>query len=669
MNIGSLIRGLLGETKAGEAKQLDMKAGQVVRGVVLSVSDDGQEAVVQIQGVKVRATLETPLQAGQATLLQVQEPGEGGMVMLKPLAESPYISIPTQSLANVLESFGLQDTQGNRDLLQAIQSSGVPLTKENIALFKEVMALKPALVSAEKWIQSAAIAFQRGLPMTSESIKGLHQAVFGPPMHELLGVLEEQLTAVMTSASSQTGKMNPSTGGLNSTLVKTELTTQSMTGKSEPNTATSNALTPQSAATGQHAASTQSAELQPLAAKLQNVLQQLRTLPLQAAPANPAAAGAPALAAQQGTQAAAIAPQPSSVAGMAMPPAETAAPQGSAAALAQPTQAAPTASEGTAVPSQKTPLAHGEQPWVGRLLKLLGAEHEQQAVRGAATPAPQGQSAAIEHARPQAAAASQPAAAVNLGAATGAPQTTQPSATPTGVALQAAASQQAAAPISPGLEHLTRASAQQGVAHSTAAALNDITAVIHSEHSLSADGEDTLKGVLLQLVRRDDVPPVLREAAQQLIQSLTGQQLLLNTDRTAPFAQVTMFIPLNGPDGQETASVQIQSRRGKKGELDASNCHLWFDLQMKHLGQTLIDVQVVDQIVSLKVHNDNDWAAPLLEERRDEISSAMESLGYHLLTLKAGPLPVLAAKNADGITSPNASDFVPQTYKGVDMRI
>ncbi|GAF09665.1 hypothetical protein JCM16418_3819 [Paenibacillus pini JCM 16418] len=186
---------------------------------------------------------------------------------------------------------------------------------------------------------------------------------------------------------------------------------------------------------------------------------------------------------------------------------------------------------------------------------------------------------------------------------------------------------------------------------------------------MSADGEDTLKGVLLQLVRRDDVPPVLREAAQQLIQSLTGQQLLLNTDRTAPFAQVTMFIPLNGPDGQETASVQIQSRRGKKGELDASNCHLWFDLQMKHLGQTLIDVQVVDQIVSLKVHNDNDWAAPLLEERRDEISSAMESLGYHLLTLKAGPLPVLAAKNADGITSPNASDFVPQTYKGVDMRI
>ena len=108
MNIGSLIRGLLGDTKAGDPKQLDMKTGQVVRGVVLSVSEDGQEAVVQIQGVKVRAALETPLQAGQATLLQVQPPAGNGMMVLKPLAESPYSALPTQSLSDVLSSLGLR---------------------------------------------------------------------------------------------------------------------------------------------------------------------------------------------------------------------------------------------------------------------------------------------------------------------------------------------------------------------------------------------------------------------------------------------------------------------------------------------------------------------------------------------------------------------------------
>lgn len=61
MNIGTLIRGLLGDNKPGAAKSLELKEGQVVRGVVLSVSDSGKEAVVQIQGTPVRAELETPL--------------------------------------------------------------------------------------------------------------------------------------------------------------------------------------------------------------------------------------------------------------------------------------------------------------------------------------------------------------------------------------------------------------------------------------------------------------------------------------------------------------------------------------------------------------------------------------------------------------------------------
>ncbi|MEC0240551.1 hypothetical protein P4H66_11870 [Paenibacillus dokdonensis] len=190
----------------------------------------------------------------------------------------------------------------------------------------------------------------------------------------------------------------------------------------------------------------------------------------------------------------------------------------------------------------------------------------------------------------------------------------------------------------------------------------------HEQHHTSP--QDTLKGILLQLVNHDEAPQALKDAAQQLISHLTGQQLLLNTDRTTPFAQVTLFLPLNGPDGQETASVQIQSRRGPKGELDAANCRLWFDLQMKHLGQTLVDVQVVDRIVSLKVHNDHDWAGELLMNHREEISGAMESLGYQLLTLKAEPIPDKAADSKQGPAgAASVNDYVPRSYKGVDFKV
>src|SRR5690606_20822770 len=66
----------------------------------------------------------------------------------------------------------------------------------------------------------------------------------------------------------------------------------------------------------------------------------------------------------------------------------------------------------------------------------------------------------------------------------------------------------------------------------------------------STAAHETLKGLLLQVMASDELPAPLQEAARQLVQQLTGQQLLLNTDRTAPFAHVTMFLPLIGPDGR-----------------------------------------------------------------------------------------------------------------------
>ncbi len=222
-----------------------------------------------------------------------------------------------------------------------------------------------------------------------------------------------------------------------------------------------------------------------------------------------------------------------------------------------------------------TAATRGDAPWVGQVLKLLGAEHEQLAVRGG---------------------------------------------------------------------------------------------VPHAAHAASGGAEEaagTLKGLLLQVLGSSEAPPAVKEAAGQLVQQLTGQQLLLNTDRTAPFAQVTMFLPLQGPDGRETASVHIQSRRGRKGELDAANCRLWFDLDMKLLGHTLVDVQVMDRIVSLKLHNNEPWVQELLEGRREEIRTAVESIGYQLSGLRAEPLPELNV----AASAAKPSDYVPHEYKGVDYRI
>ena len=106
-----------------------------------------------------------------------------------------------------------------------------------------------------------------------------------------------------------------------------------------------------------------------------------------------------------------------------------------------------------------------------------------------------------------------------------------------------------------------------------------------------------------------------------------------------------MFIPLHGVDGEQTASVHIQSRRGRKGELDATNCRLLFDLDMKFLGPTLIDVQVVDRIVSLSFRNDQSYAAELFEGK-EELAQAVSSIGYQLLSVNR-TAPLVAPPNSD----------------------
>lgn len=682
MNIGSLIRGLLGEQKPGDVKALELKPGQVVRGVVMNVSDDGQEAVVQIQGVQVKAKLETPLRAGETALLQVQPPGEGGTAVLKPLSQMPGQPLSPSSMSEVLEFAGLPDTKENREMIRSMQQAGVPLTKEHIASFKEAMMAKPPQVPAAEWAESAAIAFHRGLPVTAESVRGLHQAVFGPQLHQLLQHLEGQLAHALQGGTAAGGPPGAGSGP----LAASPAAMPSLTPGPEPAPSgqAGAAQGSAAAATGVPAGQAQTPGSQALLTKLQSLLHQLRgeLAQLPAHAAQPA--GAPA-------------------AGHAAAPMATAAAPG----------------EGAAGPSPKPPTP-GAEPWVGRLLKLLGAEHEQQALRGAGS-SPAGEAArAASAAQPggqQAAAlpgSGGPAAGGSAGAAGhaaanagGAPAVQAGQAAAGAGAGQApgtggltaaasggqapAAGNAAAAPSAarpdgggPALAPASPPAASQapptgvsaqGPASNMVQASQQLQPTAAGVVAAGAAGDsppalqDSLKGVLLQVMASPDTPAALKEAAQNIVQHLTGQQLLLNTDRTAPFAQVTMFIPLHGPGGEQTASVHIQSRRGRKGELDSTNCRLLFDLDMKHLGHTLIDVQVVDRIVSLSFRNNQEWTAELFQAMKQELASGIASIGYQLLSVKTEPMPEEPQPIGEQAVQGTAADYTPQAYKGVDMRI
>ncbi|GIO83863.1 hypothetical protein J25TS5_07950 [Paenibacillus faecis] len=668
MNIGPLLRGMIGESRPGTPKTLDLKAGQVVRGTVLSVSEDGQEAVIQVQGVKLHAALETPLKEGQTTLLQVQPSSDEGLLMLKPIQTSPGGTVSAASLASALEAMGMQDTPENRELLQLMQTNGIPLTKENAAKLLALASQKPTGAPMAEWVHAVGIAMNRGLPLTGETVRGLHQAVFGPPLHTLLSTLEEQLGQWLRqdasaeaglpanrdaagTAWSGKGGMPAGTApneGAGRAVVPTAPQEVAPQGKAAPSDgalrtagggmAAQAADTPEPPATmGQGAQAKPESGLSPqLLQKLLTVLSDVKAAVL-----------------LEGTAAGSASPSAAGTAGTGTASGQPLA--GAPAAAGEPAAAA-VPGEGPAGPSpQQRPTPHAE-PWVGRVLKLLGAEHEQQVLRAGAS----GEPAASTAPPPAGGTAAQAAPGGGAGAHAPSPGGAVPGGVPQ------------AAPGQPGQAGAAVPAGPQEAAptHPAGPAVLPGPASQEAADSAAAHARDTLKSLLLQVAAADDLPAPLQEAARQVVQQLTGQQLLLTTDRTAPFAQVTMFLPFIGPDGEQTAAVHIESRRGRKGELDADNCRLWFDLQMKALGQLMVDVQVADKKVLLKIYSERDIAGAFLESRQPEIEAALDAAGYRLLSLKAEPLipPGETGEKPGHELAPSLS-YAPSPYKGVDYRV
>lgn len=591
MNISGLIRSLVGDLTASDSKVLELKVGQIVKGVVLQLLSD-QEALLNIGGVQVRAKLETPLKQGDVTYLQVQPESSGGQIMLKPLTASG-VQITEDSLGDLLKAFSVKDTAGNRQMVQHMQQEGVPVSKETVKAFETLMSSMPEGMNKEEWAQAAVLAYKKGLPLTQETVGALRQVTSGPPVGKVLDQLEQQAASLLEQEpqhpAADTAKQVVA-------LLRELRASAAAVWPARPPEAPAAAAAPPAAS--QAGASATAAPAGPPPA----------TPPPAAAPADVALAAAPEQPAAQPQAARARA------AAVLEAQARSAEPlsEGEPPVAGSPVQQPP-AKQKAAEPLEarssapQAPEADPEPNWISRMLKAVGVEHE-----------------------------------AHLAAK---------------LDERGDVMQRGRLPKDDQLPNLIAMTSQQDDTAKPAAAA------------------ETLKSLLLQLTASSDTPAPLREAAQQAVGQITGQQLMLTGDKSAMFAHMTLFVPFMDGTGQQSAAIHIQSRKGKRGEVDANNCRLLFDLQMKIMGNTLVDVHVVNKIVSLTIHNDHPALAPMMEESKEEITSAMNKAGYQFISLKCSPYPQPVQNDDEGkvkaVTDGRAdlrSLYLPKTYKGVDFR-
>ncbi|MGG4496801.1 hypothetical protein [Brevibacillus reuszeri] len=607
-------------------KPVELTPGQVFEGTVIKQYPDNM-ALVQIGGMQVQAKMEANLEPGQKAWLQVQPSSD--VVTLKVLETPSEGSGKEATMEGLMRSLGLPETKESRVIVSALLNANLPVNKETVQAFA---AVAQRLGVDDATIEAFMLAAKRNLPLTPDTVAGLKAFMSAKPLDQAIQNFQQQAALFLAKdspASQQTGSTprNETAGATTLDLrqvvsqVKEKLAglpvlvagesrakeaDQAQT-TSRPNVSTASGQNPgtQGTASTQTAASNQASG---------GILQGNQT----AASAKPLVTGDQVVqvksdgALQQSANVQNAANQTGNAAGNVVP--------GKVLGQAELGRVS-TASELATPPSGVTSTQSGQD--LPRAAGVANSEAMKQAI---------------------------PADSVKANAPVQVNVNGQP--TTTG----------ASAPSNP-IADLFR---QLGLGHERsimgqAISGGSVDAGVHKQM-------ESVKSLLLQITQAppQSVPHALREAADQILQQITGQQLMMLQPSNQTLSQMVLQIPIRTDQGDDTAFVQIESKKKDGGQVDAENCRLFFHLELQSMGTTMIDVSIVNRIVNLQIFNDAPWVEPLISGMKDNFAGQLHEVGYHLSAMRVQPVPDERSRIA---SQSGAKRAALTDYKGVDLRV
>lgn len=618
-----LLQSMTQRAPVSAAKPIELVPGQVFKGTVIKHYPN-QMSLVQIGPIQVQAKMEANLEPGQKAWLQVQPSSD--VVTLKVL-DTPLEGNAKggASLEGLMRSLGLPESKESRAIVQALLNANQPVSKETVQVF---MGVAQKLGMDNATIQAFMTALKRNLPLTAETVAGLKAFFSERPVSQVMQNFMQQAARFLeangesprTTGSAIPGNPTPAgPGGQTPGQAMPTLIGDAcqLVGQLRDKLAAMPVLLGVGMEADEQSASSQSSGNRQTAAgqNPQAMIQQPVTTasgPQAAATAQVSSSSQPSspiapnqmLAGDQGN---------GSVAREFL----TDARQASTAPPSQQTAASPLEGKGAAPTTTTTAPSFGSViPQPGQGTPVTAADLKtapQQVVLDAGN---QSQEALAQ---------SQPSTARN--------------------------------------HPILQLFQQLGISHE-----RELMGQMISGSSWEAGAHkqmESVKAMLLQLTQNhaQAIPTALREAADQLLQHVTGQQLMLTQPANHSLSQIVMQIPLRTEQGDETAYVQIESKKKGAGQLDAENCRLFFHLDLQALGTTMIDVNIVNKIISLQIFNDTPGIEALAHAMKGGFTDQLHEVGYQLSSMRVQVIPKQNQK-ASAAKSAMMSD-----YKGVDLRV
>ncbi|MDN9010304.1 hypothetical protein [Brevibacillus laterosporus] len=685
---GQLLSNMLQQTRTNGSKQIELSPNQVVKGTIVKVLPE-QGAIVQIGGMQMVAKMETNLEAGQKAWLQVQ--GNTEPLTLKVVHTEAGQTTKEASQEGLLRSFGLPNQPELKEALQFLLDKNLPVNKQTLMELGQIIKTQG---SGTDVMQAVQTALTKQIPITQDVVLALRSFLFGNNISDSIRAFLQQVTDTLATLSLQsealgTNEQTQTTpqGGSSTTAspqLQQSLRTlasllqslplqlnedmpllngnSGMLGKQAIGNSTQTSL-PQNIGNQEAEAGQQTgAGVQNGASSVgigQQTGQQTNLLnqsPIQQKPVSsalpdntapfPSAQGSNA---QQGGNGGVI----SGAEADAQSRLNGSINGGNGQATLKQTEGT---SQSSSLPSSGTTRTLTESVIItgNSNQTLTGAEESNQNRQQQTSMQAPMQNSSV-NTRIQASgmlapeeSLKQPSAISNQ---TGSPQSNE------GTSADQAQLRKETGILQQKLELL-------GVSNER----HIFQAGRTGKEAIDQQQLQNIKSLLLQVTQASQgVSLALKETAEQLLQHITGQQLMMSTSQqTQPLTHVMMQIPIKTEQGEDTAFVQVEARKQKGGQLDPGNCRLFFQLDLHALGMTMVDVSIVNRITTIQVYNNQAWLEKLIQSEKQTFTQQLQEVGYQLSILRVLPLPEAKSGNGGLIRE---TEQLNSNYTGVDLRV
>ncbi|WP_261132802.1 hypothetical protein [Bacillus sp. Marseille-Q3570] len=144
--------------------------------------------------------------------------------------------------------------------------------------------------------------------------------------------------------------------------------------------------------------------------------------------------------------------------------------------------------------------------------------------------------------------------------------------------------------------------------------------------------QQQLKSALLELLSQD-LPGSIKDRAEVLLHRLTGQQLLYSSENQSITSLFYQF-PVHFKEWESDVMMRWDLKKESSGEVDEDFSRILFYLDLEFLKETIVDMNVQNRIISVKIINESEFLESHISELKPQLKNAIEKIDYKLSTVK-----------------------------------